>query len=444
VLCALALALATAGCTSSGESAPEPSPSLSTAEGSPTPAEPVTLRLSVYGDKVLRTAYHELADAYTEAHPSVTIELEAWRTEETALEQLAAAQDAGNGPDVFVASNTHVPDLVAAGHVQPLDQLLVEREVLFGDNFERLGLVAFSARDSLQCMPYDVSPLVVFYRPEMVRFASLNEPDEPPVSPETGWTWAQFAEAARRASGDAGPKGDTVKGAFVAPELRNLLALIRSAGDDLVDDPRAAGSLTFADPGTRAALEEVLSVVRDPQVMPSPEQLAEQDGVTRFKRGKVAMLVGTKALVPGLRASQGLDFEVMPLPRLAQPTTVAEVTGYCIASGTGQLAEAADFVTFATGRRGSEILARTGAVVPAHLPTLNSQSFSQPEAAPDNAEVFTDALAQSTTVPFVPGWAELVESMRPELERMFYEPVLDLETLLPRLDRESQRVLSPS
>lgn len=437
VLVALAT-LAPAACTPSAGPSPEPSPSPTAAESSPTPAPPVTLRLSVYGDKVLRTAYHQLADAYTEAHPSVTVEIEAWQTVETAVERIAEASAAGDAPDVFVASNTHIPDLVAAGHVRPLDQLLVERGVRFGDRYERLGLVAFSARDSLQCMPYDVSPLVVFYHPELVRLGTLSDVDEPPVSPETGWTWDQFAEAAVQASG--GP-GDDVKGAYIEPRLRTMLALIRSAGEDLVDEPRGTTSLTFTDDGTRAALEEVLSVVRDPRVMPTAEQLGRQDGVTRFKRGKVAMLVGTKAVVPELRSKEGLDFEVMPLPRLAQPVTVAEVTGYCIASGTDHLTEAADFVKFATGGRGSKILTETGAVVPAHLPTLNSTAFGQPAAPPDDAEVFTEALAQSTTVPFVPGWAELAKSMSTELQRMFYEPVLDLDLMLPRLDAESRLVL---
>ncbi len=434
----VAMAAVLAGCTSTAPTpGPGPSPSPSTVSESPSPSGPVTLRLTVYGDSVLLAAYRELADAYTERHPSVTVELQTFASADVAAASVSEAIAEGEGPDVFVADNSRLPGLVADGHVQPLDQLLGERGVRFGDNYARLGLVAFSAQRSLQCMPYDVSPLVVLYHRGMVPFGQLPEPGEDPVTTETGWTWEQFAKAARLASAEG------VKGAYVEPRLRVLLALIRSAGDDLVDDPRGAASLTFSDEGTRAALEEILAVVRDPEVMPSPEQLARQDALTRFERGKLAMLVGTRALVPGLLEVDGLDLGVMPLPRLARQHTLAEATGYCISSATPHVAAAADFVKFATGPGGSEILAETGAVVPAHLPTLNSDSFARSAAGPENAEVFADALAVAGTVPFVPGWHELAEQMRPEIERMFYDPVLDLDAMLPRLDEESREVLRP-
>jgi multiple sugar transport system substrate-binding protein len=431
------VAAALAGCTST---VPSPSPEESAGSpvsSHPSPTGPVSLDLAVYGDEVLQAAYRELAQAYTERHPSVTVEVQAFASADEAAASVREGIGADAGPDVFVSSNAQVPQLVAEQAVRPLDQLLAERGVRFGDNYARLGLVAFSARQSLQCMPYDVSPLVVLYHRGTVPFRRLAEPGEEPVTARTGWTWEQFATAARLASGPG------VKGAYVEPRLRVLLALVRSAGDDLVDDPRAATSLTFSDDDSRAALEEILSVVRDPQVMPSPEQLARMDGLIRFERGKVAMLVGTRALLPELRQVDGLDLGVMPLPGLARPHTVAEVSGYCISAATSHVAEAADFVAFAAGPHGSEILAQTGAVVPAHLPTLNSASYAQSAAGPQNAEVFADSLVQASTVPFAQGWDDLAEQLRPEIEAMFYDPVLDLDTLLPRLDRQSRQVLRP-
>lgn len=427
--------LVLAGCTS-GAQPPTPSPSP-TASSSPSPAEPVTLRLGVYGDKRMREAYEKVARVYGNEHPAVTVEVEADRTEAELTDRLQHEFSVGDEPDLFVASDEQVPRLSAEDRVQPVDQLLEARGVTFGDTYQRLGLEAFSAEQALQCMPYDVSPIVILYNQGLVPFRRLVEPGDDPITPETGWTWEQFTKALRLMSRDG------VNGVYVEPGLSPLMALVRSAGDDIVDDPRTATTLTLSDDGTRSALEEILAVLREPGYTPTQQQLARKDALTRFEQGRIGMLVTTRAVVPELRKADDLDFDVFPLPRMARARTVADVTGFCISASTDHPDAAADFLVFASGEQGSSILAETGAVVPAHLPTLNSLSFTQPGEQPETVSVFGDAVAKAGVTPYVPNWAALEQAMRPEIERLFYAPVIDLDELLPRLDEESARVLAP-
>ncbi len=431
----MAACLVITGCTSDTEptsrSTPSASSSPSTASG------PVTLRFGVYGDKDLRQAYEKLARVYGNDHPDITVEVEGSRTEAEAVDRLEHEFSVGDEPDVFVASDKQVPRLSAEDRVQPVDQLLEARGVTFGDTYQRLGLEAFSAEQALQCMPYDVSPLVILYNQGLVPFRRLIEPGDEPLTPETGWTWEQFTKAVRLMSRDG------VNGVYVEPGLSPLMALVRSAGADIVDDPRTATTLTLSDDGARAALEDVLDVLREPRYTPSPQQLARQDAVTRFEQGKIGMLVTTRALVPELRTADDLDFDVFPLPRLAKPRTVADVTGFCLSSTTEHADEAADFLAFASGEKGATILAETGEVVPAHLPTLNSLAFTQPGEQPESVLAFGEAVARAGVTPYVPAWPDLEEAMRPELERMFYAPVIDLDEMLPRMDEESSRILAP-
>ena len=431
----MAACLVVTGCTSDAGPTPVPSPSASSA--SPSATGPVTLRFGVYGDKNLRQAYEKIARVYGNGHPDVNVEVESTRTEAEAVDKLDHQFSVGDEPDVFVASQDEVPRLSAEDRVQPVDQLLEARGVTFGDNYQRLGLEAFSAEQALQCMPYDVSPLVILYNQGLVPFRRLIEPGDDPLTPETGWTWEQFAKAVRLMSRDG------VNGVYVEPGLSPLMALVRSAGSDIVDDPRAATTLTLDDDGTRSALEDVLDVLREPRYTPSPQQLQRQDAVTRFAQGKIGMLVTTRAVVPELRKADDLDFDVFPLPRMARPRTVADVTGFCLSSSTEHLEEAADFLAFASGEKGSKILAETGAVVPAHLPTLNSLSFTQPGEQPETVLAFPEAVARAGVTPYVPGWPQLEKAMQPELERMFYAPVIDLDAMLPRMDEESSRILAP-
>ncbi len=429
------LAVLTA-CTDAAAPVPrsgEPSESAPSSSEPSGPAEPVTLTFGVGGDRILRRGFANVASVYTNQHPEVTIDVVRLDQGESLAEEVRARR-----PDVFVATNEQAPELVAEKLVQPVDELLADRGLTFGDNVQRLGLEAFSADQALQCMPYDVSPLVMFYNPGLVPFQRLTLPGRTPPSPSTGWGWQQLASAARLISA-----GDGVTGAYVDPSLDTLMALVRSGGADIVDDPRDATTLTLSDPLTRSVMETVLEVVRDPSTTLSQAQVDRTGVLRRFADERLGMFFGTRALVPRLRKVTDFDFDVFPLPRLARTRSVADVSGYCLAAGTDHVAAAADFIAFAGQGRGSEIMAETGEVVPAYLPTLNSLSFTQPGENPASVFVFPDALRRSTLAPFTAQWPTLRAQIEPQIQRLYDEPFIDLDQILPSIDAVSADILAP-
>jgi multiple sugar transport system substrate-binding protein len=427
------LALLVSGCTSSAPGRPASEPSSS---ASASATGPVTLRFAVYGDPVNVRAYRRVAASYTRDHPNVTIKVEPAPDAVTAEDRLERGFTAGTAPDVFLADQATLPGLVAAGQVQPVDELLESRGVQFGDSYQRLGLEAFSSDSALQCMPNDVSPYVVFYNKRLLVPAKLVGAGEEPPSADTGWRWEQFSEAAQQMS-----RG-RVKGVYLPPRLTTLAPLIRSAGGDVVDDPRAPTTLTLSDGASRSALEQILSLARNPRATFSPAQLARQDAVTRFEAGRLGMMIGTRALVPQLRAEPDLHFDVLPLPSLGTPRTMAEISGYCIAKTSAHVPEAADFVAYASGERAAAITARTGAVVPANLAALHSDAFTQPGQFPEDADVFTSTIRRADAFPFTTSWPDVVAQTQPLVDRLFESPVIDLDTLLPRIDAVSADLLA--
>lgn len=437
---ALLACLVVTACTAGPSSSPteQPSPSATPSSPSSGPPEPVTLTFAVYGQPGVVRAYRRLARAYTTLHPEVTLRVEAVADPATSEARLAADFEAGTPPDVFLTRQTTLPRLVQDQRVQPVDELLEQRGVEFGDKVQRLGLEAFAAQSALQCMPNDVSPYVVFYNRRLVDpEAVVAEDGERPPDPERGWTWEQFTRAAQRSSTGG------VKGVYLAPRLTTLIPLVRSAGEDVVDDPDAPTTLTLADEGTRQALVEILSVARDEKITSSPAELAQQDAVTRFESGRLAMMLGTRALVPQLREKAGLEFDVFPLPSLGRFRTLADLTGYCIAKDSAHVPAAADFLAYASGPDGSRILASSGAIVPANLEALHSESFTQPTSYPQNSGVFDLVIRRADPMPSVAGWADMVSATQPLLDRLFYSRVLDLDTLLPRIDEVSAPFLAP-
>jgi multiple sugar transport system substrate-binding protein len=437
------LCLVTA-CTTDGDQTPAspsttssaPSPS-STPSGSDTPTGgPVTLRFAVYGDRAVVASYRALAAAFTRQQPRVSVQVEAAPDASSARQRLDRQYTSGTEPDVFLTDSNALPTLVGRNRVQPVDGLLEDRGLEFGDTYERLGLEAFAANSALQCMPSDVSPYVVFYNRQLLVPSELVPPGEAAPTPETGWRWAQFVQAARQISRDG------TKGVYLAPELTTLTPLLRSAGAGIVDDPQQPSTLTLSDGASREPIETILQVARNARLTPTPAELARQDALTRFKQGRLGMFIGTRALVPELRQRRDLRFDVYPLPILRSFATIADVSGYCISSGTRHTQEAADFLAFASRDQGAAITARSGGVVPANLATRSSEAFEQSDQFPTNALVFSTVMRRADTMPNPPGWSDVVAQTRPLLSRLFYARVVDLDTLLPRIDRLSAAMLA--
>ena len=84
----------------------------------------------------------------------------AWASHDALLADL---KDGVEVPDVFLASRSDLAWLRDQKITQPVDDLLDERGVDFGDDYSRDALQAYSVDNRLQCMPYGISPMVIYY-----------------------------------------------------------------------------------------------------------------------------------------------------------------------------------------------------------------------------------------------------------------------------------------
>jgi multiple sugar transport system substrate-binding protein len=437
VVAVLTSALAMTACTNDDKGdSPSASPTSPSSASSSPSAGPVTLHFAVYGDPVTIAAYRALARAYMRAKPDITIKLDVSPRATAQSRRLDQEFDAGDAPDLFLTDARRIPQLVAKERVQPVDGLLEERGIAFGDSYERLGLEAMAQDSALQCMPSDVSPEVIFFNKRLLTPGVLLSLPGQPDPAQHGWTWEQFVAVARRMS------NQKVKGAYLAPSLTTLAPLMRSAGTDIVDDPKRPSTLTLDDSDSRDPLDQILNLARNHRLSLTRAELAKRDALSRFEDGKLGMMMGTRALVPELRHRKNLVFDVYPLPSLGRPTTIADVSGYCINHDSEHVSDAADFLAFAVGNRGSALVARSGAVVPANLIAQRSPAFMQVNKFPINADIFSRVLRRADTMPNPPAWPRVVARTQPLINRLFYAAFPDLETTLSRLDEISAGLLA--
>lgn len=407
---------------------PSGSPSASVEPG------PRTVSVSVYGDRAVVAAYRTIAELFMDDNPSVKIELSAAPDAQEAAARTAEAAKAGRAPDVFLLDQTSLPTFVEAAAVQPLDGLLEDRGLSFGDDFQRGGLTAFSAAGDLQCMPADMSPLVVYYNKELIPRRSLRRSGF--TFPRRGdpWEWADFEAAARAVAGidQLGP----IKGTYLPPSAELVTALLRSAGVDVVDDEVDPRTLTLSDATATETLGQIATLARDPAVSVTAEELARRDAVGWFTAGELAMLIGSRADLPRLRAAEGLDFDVVTLPGFGRSRSISRVSGWCLSADTEVTDAAADFIAYAVGPRAARVTAATGVMVPARLDALTSNAFVQPGRLPRHHDAFVTAARLSDPLPYSVSWPRAALLTQATLRPLFTDPDTDLDaTLARRLQR---------
>ena len=432
LLALLAMAAVLTACTDSEP--PDPAPTQSAP-----PVTAVDLEFGVWGTDEEVAAYRDVVEVYDEETDEVEVQLTAFPTHH----ELMSAIRQGAVPDVFLVDRADLAYLLEERVSQPVGERLDERDVDFGDDYSRAALEAFSFDRDLQCMPYGISPLVVYYNTALVDFDLMAERglEVPNLDPEARLRWSleEFRVAAEFASR---PRRST-SGIYVPPTLDGISPFILSGGGDVYDDDDEPTSLAFSSDDSQSALEQALPVLRDPRLTLTADQLARATAPTWFERGKLGMIVGDRSLTAAFRRVEGLDFGVMPMPTIDDQATVGRLTGICISADTPDLAESADLLVDLISTDSVERVVPAGYLVPANQTVALTDAFLQPTRLPARADVFNESVRNLYVPPLIEDEAALQEAVEPGIELLLNVEILDIEVLTTQIDEASQAVLSP-
>ncbi len=433
---ALVLAAAVAGCDGDEK---DPGP----VRPSTTAAVPkANLTFGVWGGKDETDAYRTVVDTFNAYHADAAVKVKAYATHD----DLTAALDSGQVPDVFLVSRSDLNDLQERKLNQPLSALLDDRDVDFGDDYSRPALEAFADDRELQCMPYGISPMVIYYNTKLVDWEAMAEKgidvpnvDDEDLAKKPTWSLEQFQAAASYASR---PRRG-IAGFYIAPTLRGLAPFVYSGGGNVFNDEDDPTSLAFSSDDTRSALEEVLPVLRDPKLSLSTQMLSEKTPLEWFREGKLGMIAGYRDLVPQLRPTGVLDFDIMPMPVVDEAATVGDLTGICISSESSNASEAADFLVDFISTESVSAVAAAGYLAPANTKVALSDAFLQLGRAPVHSAVSNNSIKSMRIPPLLSNLADLEDAVSLPLKELLEVEVPDLDLLTEQIDEASQTVLAP-
>jgi multiple sugar transport system substrate-binding protein len=341
------------------------------------------------------------------------------------ITRLTSGFASGGAPDVFLINYREYAPFVQRGAVQAIGPLLEKEKVDTGAYYEQ-PLRAFSYNGALQCMPQNVSSLVVYWNRGLFTESAV-------APPKPGWTWADFVATARALTHDG------VKGVGIDPSIVRMAPFIWSSGGTIVDNDDNPTRTTLHEPGARAALQSVVDLIGT-GATPNKEQLAAQGLVEQFMTGKVAMFLSSRVEVPALREQSGLDFDVAALPVMGKPASVLHSDAYCVASSSKNQAAAAKFIAYAVGQQGQTVTALGGRTVPSLREVATSPAFLSPSRAPASSQVFLDAIPLLRHTPVTPSWPEVEDVIGNELQRAFEDGV-PLDEVISEIQKQADPLL---
>jgi len=370
----------------------------------------------VAGDAAELAAYRQVVAGFEAVQTEVAVRLIEVADRDELTARLSAALAGGAPPDLFLMSYRSYGQFAARGALAPLQPYLDRAGGLEANGFYPQPMAAFAEGVVQTCLPQNASSLVVYYNADLFTAAGLE-------SPARGWRWRDMVGAAAALTRDVDGDGmvDTY-GLGVEPALIRLAPFVWSAGGELVDDETEPTRLALGSVPAATAVQSFLDLRVIAGVVPTDEEAEAIDIETRFVDGSLAMLMESRRVVPTLRAIEGFEWDVAPLPVHERAATVLHADAYCLTAAAAHPEQAWAFLEFALGPEGQAIAASTGRTVPSLRSVATSEAFLDPAAAPSRSQVFLDNIEIARAVPHIATWPEIEDAMDGLLEEAFYEP----------------------
>jgi ABC-type sugar transport system permease subunit/ABC-type glycerol-3-phosphate transport system substrate-binding protein len=355
-----------------------------------------------------RVAYEKMIAEFERQNPD--IEVNAMLVPMGYIERKLILSVAGGVPPDVVRFYAHLGgELMSRGGLEPLDDL-IERDKFDIEDFYKVGLEQNTYQGKLYGMPWVLSPNALFYNKTLFKKAGLN-PNKPPQ------TWAELEQYAMKLTKrDSKGRIERIGYADFLYNPNNFaLYLWQSDGNLLSDDGRKA---VFNSPEGVAALTWMKSFLDREAggVKPLQTFSANFKGATQdpFGQGVVAMRVDSPFRIPDLRKYfPKLDFAVAGIPYKDKPAIEVVGNSLVIPKGSKHREAAWKFIKFASSREQLAAICKVAGRIPARESVAHRPEFYSDPIT----KAFIDQIPYGRTVPIVPGWQEVSDSLARNIER---------------------------
>ncbi len=340
----------------------------------PTPAPLVTDTIAFAFPSADTAYYRALLVKFNQQHPEIGVDL--------------LPRDGGYGDvawDVRVISRRIVtnPDNPASADFLSLDAFIAQNPTFDRADYYPGTLEAFTDQGKLKALPYGLDPEVMFYNKDLF--------DQRQVAyPQAGWTRDDFLQKASALSDPA----QGVYGYVSDNEHEDAFFFAMQHGGRLADD---SGKPTLSDPLTVEAMTWYGRLFHEYRVAPTPDVIGDlyvssEAYAAAIVSGRTGMWMGPYSNWIGDETVGKYKFRLgaAPLPKDAQPFTLAMFEGYAVSPGAAAPEACWAWITFLSGEMPNRLL-------PARRSLAESQTYINLTGS-EVAQAGRDSLADARLV----------------------------------------------
>lgn len=365
VALAATAALALSACSDSGSDAGD--------------GEAVTLEYGVW-DQKQEAAMKEIAAAFTEEHPEVTVKLVTTPYKEY-FTKLQTSVSGGSAPDVFWMNGPNFQLYASNGVLAPLDDQGIDPA-----DYPQ-GLVDLYTYDgALYGAPKDFDTVGLWYNTELFDAAGV-------AYPEAGWTWDDLKATAAKLTDPATGQFGIAASQFGQENYYNSIA--QAGGEVISADGTESG---YGSPEALAGIELWTDLIAAGS-SPTAQQMTDTNPEDLFFSGKVAMFQNGSWAAGAYADNPDIADKVNVAPLAAGADgnqSVIHGLANVVNAESDHLDLAKQFAAFASGDAASDIMADSGTVIPA----FDGKQQAWVDALPQyDLQVYIDALETAVAYP---------------------------------------------
>ncbi|MGO1286033.1 ABC transporter substrate-binding protein [Brachybacterium tyrofermentans] len=291
-------------------------------------------------------------DAFTAHYPQVTVTLSVVPFNQywTRLQTQATGHEL---PDLFWMNGPNFQLYASEGQLMDLEGLYASGQ-LDKSQYPPSMIDLYTLEDSTYGVPKDFDTIGVWYNRRL-----FDEADEP--YPDGSWDWDEFrATAGRLTDALDGVHGAAIS--FQGNQESYYNAIYQNGGFVISEDGTRSG---YAEPEAIEALAFFQEMIDD-GLIPSVNQDTDTPADQLFANGGAAMSWGGSWRAPALATSPDAEhFAATDLPRRTDRASILHGLSNVVAYNTAHPEAAVALASFLGGQEAANILASTGAVIPA-------------------------------------------------------------------------------
>ena len=345
--------------------------------------EPVTLRFSFWGSDREIQNFQEIAAAFTELHPGISVKLEGlpWGDYWTKLKTQAAGRRA---PDVIRMFTGEAAGWYHRRVMLDLTQFVQRDRVPLHEHFE-VGVQACTWEGKTFSLPTDIAIRIYMYDKDLFDAANV-----PYLDPKQPLTWEELQTIAAKLTRR---KRDAVEVYGLSLGYKPIDAFVYQAGGQIVDRIVNPTQMLINRAEAKRGLDFYRGLIHDLRVSVPPN--IQQDsgfGAPDFAllSGKVAIAHNGPWALSTYKEKKGLRFGLAPIAMGKTRAQVCTVNSCGVYAYSSHKEEAWEFVKFIAGPKGQEMVARLGVGIPSLREVARSDHFLKGPFAVENMEVFLD------------------------------------------------------